>query len=676
MDTDLWYQLPPDMEAWTNVVIENVARKIPEIPQYIQSISWDKFEPTRGDADGALYLMGGLAAAPVTIRSNRLAPVDIVATKTGKFYPLTPLFLQKIYADNVIGEPANDPHYDADNVSEGPGRRIRHYKTVDAVKHASIKTAKEFRTAIEKDASVANFMLKEMPDALEAIIARSEDNPKLEKVAKRSFWPQLQMVWKDNAGFHFNDEIVPAEDIGDFCKTAGILPEQQTAMLQGQPIVIDLRTKTAKLEIPDALLAEAKIKEMNASRTGEDTSSTVGKVLKNDEPAVLTTAVLRDHRVVPGIIFKPTLHTEDTSTKLKAHNEQFPVTRSNTFYPDEDDYATEVFVSAMGYGILPNKIKSTARLPITLEEIKEISHVSSPENGMTVISIGPGRLEDIGQILSTVEFGSHHQVVIESYLSGRPTSVNADTLYEVVENKLPVAYDKEELPVQSFTGVNCHVAVDADGNFVLDGESKSAVNCAYALMSKYAASYEDAQTIVAVAKRLGDCAFHIDEEDVKLAAKDKGTKSGTDDTEDDEKEDDSNQQKQPTQADNSSQTVDMSNPASLFQDPGPQGIPSISPAQALGPVNSEDLANVSKLNSPELMDNYLTSAMAANDMTGQETMMQASDAIVSALSQLSKLLFLIRQGNISYVSESDAQVAMNKLNDVAQSLGVNATQTM
>ena len=95
MNTDMWYQLPPDMQTWNNAVLDNISRKIPEIPQYISAITWSKLDPATGDGDGLVELMGGLGAAPIVIRNNKLAPVDVMATKSGndtKFYPLSPLF--------------------------------------------------------------------------------------------------------------------------------------------------------------------------------------------------------------------------------------------------------------------------------------------------------------------------------------------------------------------------------------------------------------------------------------------------------------------------------------------------------------------------------------------------------------------------------------------------------
>lgn len=54
--------------------------------------------------------------------------------------------------------------------------------------------------------------------------------------------------------------------------------------------------------------------------------------------------------------------------------------------------------------------------------------------------------------------------------------------------------------------------------------------------------------------------------------------------------------------------------------------------------------------------------------------MRASDSILNAISHLSQLLFLVRQGSLDYLSESDLQVAMNKMTDVADRLGINNVQ--
>ena len=45
MNSELWYELPPDMSMWNNVVLENIARKIPDIPSFISSITWSRIDP-------------------------------------------------------------------------------------------------------------------------------------------------------------------------------------------------------------------------------------------------------------------------------------------------------------------------------------------------------------------------------------------------------------------------------------------------------------------------------------------------------------------------------------------------------------------------------------------------------------------------------------------------------
>ena len=211
MNSELWYELPPDMSMWNNVVLENIARKIPDIPSFISSITWSRIDPATGDAEGMIDLLNGIAAAPIIVKGNKLAPVDIVAVKGNtndvKFYPLSPLFLDKIYADNVLGEPAQRTTESEDDY-EGPSRKVKRFKTVDATKYASVEAAKELLEEISKSASVVNWMVENLPEGLTAIYDKA--NEVVEKVATAPEIPELTVVWKDRDSFYANGDEVTA----------------------------------------------------------------------------------------------------------------------------------------------------------------------------------------------------------------------------------------------------------------------------------------------------------------------------------------------------------------------------------------------------------------------------------------------------------------------------------
>jgi hypothetical protein len=87
------------------------------------------------------------------------------------------------------------------------------------------------------------------------------------------------------------------------------------------------------------------------------------------------------------------------------------------------------------------------------------------------------------------------------------------------------------------------------------------------------------------------------------------------------------------------------------------------------PVQFEDIEDIAKINNPSLMSAYLTGKLVDVNMAGKEQIMQISDDILEAVKSLGKLLFLIRMGSITTVNEADAQMALNKMTDVAKSVG-------
>lgn len=99
MNPDLWYPLPPDMQSWNSAIMSTLAQSIPEATSYVTNITWSNMDVSTGNADALIEFLGGIASAPVTIRANKLAPIDILVTDIGagepKFYPLSPIFYRK-----------------------------------------------------------------------------------------------------------------------------------------------------------------------------------------------------------------------------------------------------------------------------------------------------------------------------------------------------------------------------------------------------------------------------------------------------------------------------------------------------------------------------------------------------------------------------------------------------
>lgn len=691
MNTDMWYQLPPDMQTWNNAVLDNISRKIPEIPQYISAITWSKLDPATGDGDGLVELMGGLGAAPIVIRNNKLAPVDVMATKSGndtKFYPLSPLFLHKLYADNVIGEPVMN-RTDRDESYEGPGRRIQHIKTVDNVKYASVESVRNILNEITKSASVANWMAERMPETLIALCDRASENT-TEKVASVEF-PELMVIWRDGDTFYANDEEVTSEIVGDFCKIANATEEERTGLMYGVPLVRDNRTKVAALHIPTD--QELSLRELSAEAAflageadAEDAKLTTKDNTKNEPPIALTTAYLKDGTSRSGIIFGKEIMACSCAVEYK-HNgvpnhSGVPMEGHNVY---GDTYPVrELFVCNDGFGF-GDAIKTTVRVNLPVLTLLNMSEPSAPSIGTVGIIFRGEQLVDFGRIEEVVRLGNSNTVVMYSYIKHDTETHDLSdnrNYYEVNDNLLSMAKADDKVNVVSMTGVNGVISRDAMGDIIIDGVTHSAINCPYALMNKYAASYEDAVAVRDYALEHGRCLFDVVELPEKTAAEndnpdktktktdassnkskdDKGTKAGTDDEE-----------LSPIAPQLSGISPETAMSGEFGGVPaGGQGSGQVGgPAGYVEPVTSKDMENVVQINRPQVMDAYIMSGLANGNIASRETMLHASDSVLSALEDLSQLLFLIRNGSLDFINENDVQVAMNKLTDVAQALGIS-----
>ena len=675
MDSELWYQLPPDMSAWNTAIVENMARKLPELPAYINSITWSKLDPVTGDGEGLVEFMNGIAAAPIIIKGNKLAPVDIVATNTGagiKFYPLAPVFLQKIYADNVIGEPVqNATETDEDYV--GPSKKIKHIKTVDAVKYASVETAKQWLAEIDKVASVANWFAEKMPETLVAIYDRANEVEEQVKEASIEA-PELMMFWSENGKFFANGEEMSSEDIGALCKFAGVSAEDRVGLMNGKPIVVDNREKTARIHIP----YEQDVTSI--SLNDEDIFSDSRPRADIASPAIaVTDAYLRTGEVKRGIIF-----TRAGRNSQWGRDAWSPMNgKPSTFVPEVDENKArenlELFVCNEGYGV-NDSIKTSVRTPVEGKVIVENSDPVDPAVGMMCLVMSlDGYFTHIGRIMNVRRYGQLRLVTIYDIVEHKEHEIKFDNLIfiEIPDVNLAVVRPEEKSSIVTGSGINCIVRKGDDGRIILDGESHSLVNCPFALMNKYAAAYDDAKAIVDIANDYGMCAFEVmTEEAVKTAAFNdnpdatkknrKGTKAGSDD-------------ENPTQQSDAPQLQQMTPEAQMSVGQsalsGAPGAGQAGHSSMVQPISSKDLETLVQVNSPKAMDAYMLGNLAqSNNLTSREQIVRTSDSVLDAIGNLSQMLFLVRNGSTQYVSENDIQSALSKLSDVAQAIGISNSQ--
>lgn len=693
--TELWYQLPPNMEAWNTAVIDNVSRKLPTITDYIAGIEWSKLDPATGAGDGIIQLLNGMCAAPITIRENKMAPIDILVTNYGtesKFYPLSDAFLQKIYATNVIGEPVKEGSQNDEDFI-GPSVRIKHIKTVDNVKYASKEAAQRVLGEITKSAKVANWMAENMPEMIVALNEKANEDTT--KIAAESIdLPDLMAVWKDGDTYYANGNITSADTVADFCKLANASEEERIGLINGHSVVRDFRQKVAAIHIP----TDQEVLTMRV----EDENMFGDNNINYERPSdvSITTAYLKDGTSRRGIIFSSRYFRNEPGISRTPEGaahvfESQPSDPAPQVDEHKSDYTfnnefpqKELFICEDGYGFNVN-IKTDARQAISEKDITAVSQPSDLVIGQTGLFISDnygvmfGRIEDVqsagNKKFVTIYDLSNHKNNIVSVKAERGSYV----FYSVVDNILPVVTAKERIKLISNTGINGVLSLSNDGRLVLDGISYTVVNCPYALMSKYAASYEDAESIVKTAKENGKCEFEItgyydlsekvavaveDQEDKtkKKQENNKNTKSGTDDEIEQQQPQNTLAMETPEQA----FSVDFSDDSEYGFNTQPSQQRQGAAAGYINPVSTKDLETVTQLNNPKVMDAYIMAGLSHGDLNAQENMLRTNDVLISALEQLSKLLFLARQDVTQYVSESDIQAAIQKLTDVAESLGI------
>lgn len=668
MNPDLWYPLPPDMQAWNTAIMSTLAQNIPEATSYVTNITWSNMDVSTGNADALIEFLGGIASAPVTIRANRLAPIDTLVTDIGagepKFYPLSPIFLQKIYADNVIGEPVENTT-ERDEDYEGPGRRIKHIKTVDSVKYASIESAKKIVDEIEKSASVATWMANNTPELLTALYERSIEEPQeTEKIAADEV-PELIVIAKLGDEFYGNGERLSGSQVGEFCKLANATVEERTALVNGVPLVRDNREKVATIHIPTEQEVTTLVSSDNDLFNPDqlDRASRYGNIPR----IALTNVYMVDGTSKKGVVFAAS-ETFDTDHKADSTSGIFSRLAVKGI---DDPYGygrtgRELFICNEGYALSP-AFKTTVRLGISGDMIAELNQPDSPTMGMVVLILSGNTVRDFGRIESVLTSAGGSLVRLYSYLDHAVHDYReVSQFYEVPDVILPAAYEEDKIDNVTMTGINGFVSRDMEGNLIIDGASHSVVNCPYALMSKYACAYDDAVTITNIASTIGKCSFEALEPVEKQAdaqndnpdktKKDrKGTMTGSDDDE------------APPQPQLMQQT-----PAQMMSTNNPNGA-GLNTSRKL-PVSSKDMENVVALNSPQTMDAMVMSNLAATNMASKDMLQRTSDSIMRAVSYLSQTLFLIRQGQLGFLKEQDVRIAMQKLTDVLENLGLQLPQ--
>ena len=603
MSHDNWYAMPPDVSQWQTFVLSNLARKIPEIPQYIAGIDFSKMDPVLGNADGLVYLLGGMAAIPITVRQNRMAPLDVMVSKNEDFYPVSEIFLQKIYADNVIGEPSNDPMYGEDSMQDGPGQRIEFYNTVQPQSTAA-KIASEapydvkmhLRGVIEKSAKLLSFFHDAMPDMLTVLYTAEPDVVKEASTVEAVEEPDIMFISKRNDAYYINGKEVTTKVAAECMEKAGLTSEQRLKLVNESSFCLDKREKVASIVI-----------EQNVPVAKEEYSSCIAEVVGLD-------GTIYKGLLIDSYEFKP--------SAVQNVNERLSNGSGKTY----------VFICNDGYAVQPD-VYTISRVPIDLQHVIEVSTPAAPEVGMFGTIMSPSNVSAPFGVCAVERFGKSVKISkVSTYMLGDSEMYLNDTdrFYEVKDNRLDLVTNPRDAML-TVEGENVTVGLDGEGKLVFASCAYDQDNGIYALMDTYDISYPAARAVAETTQQTGRTLFKVAKADKKEARK-------------------AAPQKQ--------------------QDQNSVGAPQQAPA----PVTQEELDDVASINDPSLMDAYITGKLTDINTAGREQIMQASDSVMRAIKTLGKILFLVRVGKIDYVKEDDAQLALNKLSDVAKSLGVASVQ--
>lgn len=602
MARDNWYALPNDPNQWQSFVLSTLARKIPDIPKYIVGIEFNKMDPVLGDADGLIYLLNGMAAIPITVRQSRMAPLDIMVSNKEEFYPVNETFLQKLYADNVIGEPSNEPGYNEDSVEEGPAQHIRYYNTVNETAASSAKLASEATYAtkqhllkeIEKSAKLLTFFNDKMPELLEVLYTATPDSVKVASEEAEEDMPSVFFLQKKDDTFFFNGEAVSTKVASEFMTAMEMTDKEKLDMLNGGYAFFDHREKTASIVINE-----------NSSPVCEENYS-------NENNGRTFIAEVVD---VQGNVLKGLLHRKYS-------------------YDNKGNRYLYIFTCDEGYAVQEDLV-ILSKVAVNLEHAVEASVPTKPEVGMFGTVMSNWEIEIPFNVCAVQSWGNITTVQSAAYdIESKEYELNDTTkFYTIVDNKIELARNNNDA-FHSVEGQNVSVALNGDGKIILASEEKEYEDAIYTLIADYDLNHTDAFKVASKVLEEGKALFKLAATDKKDTGKSKAEK------------------KQPTQ-----QTQ--------------QAAPAV---QQMQPVSQQDLDDIASVNDTSLMDAYITGRLTDINTAGREQLMQASDSIVNATKALGRVLFLIRLGKLDYVKEEDAQLALNKLSDVAKNLGVAASQ--
>ena len=664
-NTDNWYQLPQDFNAWQQLIIANIARKCPSVPALISSIDMPKIDPVMGNADGIILIGDGIAAVPIVIRNCKLAPVDTMVTRDNSFFPLTDAFISKLYANNVIADAQNPPDsLGGGLVEDGPARKVRTVDIISQMKYASTTLRENLRQKIASSCEVATFFNQYRPEYLEALSPEYDGLAEREtKVAAVEEQPKenLLLLTNDDGDYRINGKSINAKVAGELLKTSGASNEEKRSFLDGGFVCLDSREKHATL-VP-TIPAEG--------------VTDVRTLLSGSHSAYMATAFTTNGVPVRGFLFN------------NPSSDMAPMFVGDDFYSLQDSF------------------KVADAVPLGLEHIMESMEPEQPAIGAKGVLMAPGYVEYPVTITSVFKHGMRTTISYTAPGKGEEVQeVGAQTEFYSIPPKTQALMSTHNELVLSAPGYVYSVRLDNEGNLVIGDKKLSQNNALYSIMKETGLTIDDALDVANAVKTAGQTIFKIakGDDDGEKATKEKKVsgqdpskktdKSGEKGSKKDDSASDKTESKSTGDSSSSSKgnggkpksESSGSNPKNSGQgQQADQGMapppPPVDPFQvkqqmAAQPsnLNFEDIQDIAKVNDPEVMDSYLSGTLTGANPAGREELMKVSDDTIMAIKSLSKLLFKVRLGQIDYVKESDLQTAINKMNDVCSAIGIASTQ--
>jgi hypothetical protein len=508
---------------------------------------------------------------------------------------------------------------------DGPARRII---PKNLLKSASDATLVNLRETMLKSAALMTFFNEYDKDFLVEVVA--------EKIARvlpmamlkeASIEPDVQFVSKDSNGYFYNGEEITAKVAGELLSKFGLDMEKRAEfMLDGGIVCIDERPVSKLANVVG--LASPSVHDDAASE-----SAYVGTVVDGyNVPHQVVAVRINDTQDDPTA-FKPHVNTDHFKSEYGAN--------------------TWLIVGKHFYAVQPdfNLVDYT---PLTPESAKAAFKPLIPAIGLhgTAYEYGFSTPFTIAGVRK--EFNVYHLFDI----MGKEHTLSGDSAFYELPDKRVTLPTGDGMSFVPQYGENYTVATDGYGHFVLKDRELSYTNCIFRLMTDIGMSLGEAKDFADQAKEFGKVKFAADKK--KEAPPTKEQKGA-------EKEQNKLMQQEAQQGQVTSQQ-------SFEQQQQQQAQQQMMMQTSMQAVSFDDMQDVAKMSDPTLMDAYLSGKLADINVMGREDMMRVSDNLLNAIKSVSKLLFLIRQGKVDYINETDTAMALSKMGDIIRSIGLSVNQ--